>query len=345
MKTYSIITILIAALALGSCSSAYRSAQTPDAVYYSPEESNAPARTSSDEAVEADNPNASNYVVYSDDGNNESYGNDYDGNYSQRINMFDRPGSLYAFNNYYMGYPYMGMGLGSMMNYSYGFPSFSLGLNWGLPLGRWYSPYSYGMMYSPYGMMYSPYSYGMMYGPGYAFGGYPYYAGHGYGYYGGGYGKYLNITPRPASSWGPRRSVSSGAGIIRGVSNSEGASSPRRVFNSQNNAGAIDRSSGNSPRRVFKAKPDEHPLNVNTNRTVETERPKVRVFRRSTETNNNSTPVRSSRPVEVQRQPTETRTFQQPTRTFEQPSRTYQSAPSTPTRSSTPSRSFSPRGR
>lgn len=333
MKTYSIILSIAAVLALGSCSSAYRSAQTPDAVYYSPGEDNGSAQSDNQSTAvnQGDNADGGNYVVYDDNDNNGSfqnddyYGNDYAG--------------LYSSNSYYMDYPYMGLGYNSLWNYSYGFPSISIGLNWGLPLGRWYRPYyAYSPFYSPFshGMFYNPYN------PWYAYGGgYPYYPGYyGHAGFGGGYWKYCNLTPRPAISWGPRRVVSSNAAYRQSNTSQSGVTtSPRRVFTTQGNTGSVNTGNNtNSPRRVFKAKPGEQPVNVSNGRTVETQRTERRVFRRS---DDNPAPSQQ-RSVEVQR-PTrteETRTFQQPSRSFEN------NTQSTPTRSvSTPSRTFSPRGR
>lgn len=341
MKTYSILLSIAAILALGSCSSAYRSAQTPDAVYYSPPQDNgASAQSDNQTVVAAADSDAGSYVVY-DDGStdNGAYYNDYfDNGYGYS--------NLYSLNNYYMNSPY-GLGYNSLWNYSV-FPTFSLGMNWGMPFGRWYSPYyAYNMMYSPfsYGMMYSPFSYGMMYNPyspWYAYGGYPYYGGGGYYGYAG-YGKYGNLTPRPAISWGPRRSASSTAGYRRANTSQPATGvAPRRVFTTQgqNTDGRIN-SGVSSPRRVFKAERSEQPVNVTNNRTVQPERSRNRIFRSNNNNNNNTPSTQTPRRVEVQRpSPTENRTFQQPTRTFE-------SAPSsTPSRSmSAPSRTFSPRGR
>lgn len=327
MKTYSFI-LLIAALAIGGCSSAYRSTQTPDAVYYSPEQERS-VYTSSDNnqtVIQGDNPDAGSYVVY-DDGNNDY--NDYydDGYYSRRISMFDRPGSLYAFNNFYWNDPwywndpFMWNGLSSWnMGFAYnpfyrGYPSLALSWSWGSPWGRWYRPW--GHYYSPW------YSYGYS----------PYYSG---GYWGGyGYGKNIILNPRPATSYGARRSVSSRAanGISSPRSSSgERANAPRRVFrsnNSDNNDNNVE--TARRPRRVFKAQPDEHPVRVNNNRTVETQRPTRRVFKSNSDNN------RSYRPAQQN-----TRSINRPTRSFN----------STPTRSSSSSRSFSapartsaPRGR
>lgn len=326
MKTYSIIFLIAAVLALGSCSTAYRSGQTPDAVYYSPEQERTvyTSNNNGQTVIQGDNPDAGSYVVYNN--GEDGYNNYYeDGYYSRRINMFDRPGSLYSFNNYYLSNPWHGvydpfmwngmyaMNMGLYNPYFWSYPSLSLSLGWGSPFSRWYSPF--WRHYSPW------YSYGY-----YS----PYYTGYYGNYWGGGFGKNINIAPRPAVSYGPRRSVSSRAasGVSSPRVSGEHTNSPRRVFRSNNNTGNDNPGTVERPRRVFKSKTDEHPIQVNNN----TRTPNRRVFRSP---NNNQ--QNNYRPSE--------------NRSFNRPSRTFNSSPVN-TSSSGSSRSFSsparvsaPRGR
>jgi hypothetical protein len=343
MKTYS-IALLIAALAVvGGCSTAYQSGQTPDAVYYSPDPGVGPAAPNDNQtiAAQADSDDDGQYVTYDDGTQSAGYADDQDGYYARRINMFDNPGSLYAFNNYSLGLgysPYMGLGYSSLgwNPFMWSYPSLSLGWTLGSPWGGWYRPmYAYGA--------YSPYSLGFMNGY-YAGHGYYGYGGYGYGYgYGYGEGKYINRNPRPSISYGPRRSVSSQAGAVsRPTTSTDGSvNSPRRVFRSGNTGGTTGGDS--HPRRVFKSNPSEHPVNVNpSTRTVE-KQSRVRIFNRSTVTDRNE-----SSNSDRNYRPTETRRSVQPQRRFQNNTR-MQSAPSYNSNSgssqSAPARSFSPRGR
>jgi hypothetical protein len=320
MKTYS-IALLIAALALGGCSTAYQAGQTPDAVY-APAEGNvntASSANSDNERIASANDDSDDgqYVTYDNSDYNTGYADDYDGYYTQRIRMFDSPGSFYA-GSYYMGSPYsMSLGWSPLM-WS---PGMSLALTLGSPWGGWYSPwYAYGpYAYSPF------YSY------------YPYYPAYygGYGYYGGGFGgKYIIANPRPAASYGPRGSVNSRAGVrsTNTVNAGErvGTSAPRRVFTNGNTNGNIRAS---NPRRVFTSSPDEHPVNVNTNTRTTVERQPRRLFR----SNNTNRSNVISRPTETNR----------PVRTFENnaPQRSMSTFSNSSESNSAPVRISSPRRR
>jgi len=324
MKTYSFILVL-AALALASCGTAYRGTQTPDAVYYSPAQENAPSQGDHSGMAAAQDSEGGQYVTYDDGSASGGYADDYDDYYSRRINMFDR-GDYFA-TNYYMSSPwslgfspYYSMGLG-YNPFAFSYPSLSLGLGFGSPWGAWYRPsYAFGGWYSPF---YTPYSYF----PGY-YGGY---YGGGYGYYGG---KYISVSPRPASSVGPRRSINSrGAQGGTAVSPASGVSAPRRVFTT-NGSRETPAGVSSGTRRVFRSRPGEHPVNVNPN-VRSGERPSRSIFR-SNSTINRSSESRSVRPA---------RTFERNTNTY----RVEQSAPSFNRSSgsqSAPVRSFSsPRGR
>lgn len=303
---------VILALILGGCSTAYKTGQTPDDVYYSPAQERTTSYAGADQSQSsgvAATPaqDGSNYVTYNDAGsNNYASSNAYDYGYS------DPYYSPYYAGNY-------GMGWNSFYSpYSYSsfwYPSMSIGMGWGYPwlgMGSYYSPWSY------YG----------------GFGGYPYYSYWG-GYYSGYYtGKYSN--PRPANSYGPRVGMSSNAnarGYVTGGTNTNNyvnGNAPVRVFNT-GSTGTARPGVYNAPRRVFTPAPDERPVNVsNNNRSGGL----LRVFR----SDNNSAPQPVSRPVNTER-PAPVREFQQPARTFESAPRT-ESAPA-----SAPVRTFSPRSR
>lgn len=329
MKTYSIALLTAAVALMAGCSTAYRSGQTPDAVY-------APAGTAvspsgGTEAVSRENPDAGNYITYQ----NDQYSNgDYYNNDSYATDSYGSPYSLYSFNNIYLGMPgYLGLGYGPLgwNPYMWSYPSLSLAFTFGSPWGRWYRPYAFSpYAYNPYFPAYYGYYGGYhSYLPGY-------YDGYGYGYgYGYGGSKYLNL--RPANSYAPRNSHTSRArsAVSPGTRTSGTNVAPRRVFRSGTSGNTTER-----PRRIFRSKPDEHPIGVNPGRTVERQQPSRTVNRQSRQSTN------TYRRVETRPQ-TEQRTYQQPQRTYQQnDNRVERSAPSyqsTP-RSSAP-RTYSPRGR
>lgn len=292
MKTYSAI-LFIAALALSSCGTAYQAGQTPDAVYYSPEEEQQPVPTASsnaDQYVVNTDSEEGNYVVYQDGAGYNDYSYYDDGYYSRRIHMFDRPGGLFSYNYYMMNNPWYGGSpylWNSFAYNSFGWyhnpymwsPGLSFGLSWGLP-------YAYGGWYNPYRPYYG-YGYGYGYMPGY------YYGGYGYGY-----GKYLISNPRPAVSYGPRRSVGSRAANTNPSNRvsraGQSANAPRVSRTSServqgdNNTRATRRSfrqgenertvrtdnrrrtstSSRSERRIFRQRADERPVRVNQQRST-----------------------------------------------------------------------------
>lgn len=320
MKTYSIALFTAALALLAGCSTAYRTGQTPDAVY-------APAGTAAPsggaEAVSGDNREAGNYVTYDNDQYN-------DGDY-YNSSIYDRPYSLYAFNDMYVGPSYLGLGYGSLgwNPFMFSYPSLSLAWTFGSPWGRWY-PYGYGSLY-PFG--YSPWYGYNPYFPGY----YGYYGGlYRHGYYGGygyGYGgKYLSL--RPANSYAPRNSYTSRARAAERPETTTGGnnvtSSPRRVFRSNDNGNVTTR-----PRRIFRSNPDEHPIGVNPGTRTERREPARTVNRQNENNYRRSEPQRTYRPEPQQR------TYEQNNNRVERSAPSYNSTPSY----SAPSRTFSPRGR
>ncbi len=157
------IILLAGVAAFSSCSTAYRSGQTPDDVYYSPApESNSYVSTVNDK-------DQNSYSYRNEEGNSRISGMGYPA-YSSPLSLSMglgySPYSLYSYNNFYNPYGYN----------SYGYSPYGLkGMydpyydSYGYSGLSFYSPYNY---YSPYslGLGYSPYSYG--YGYGYS----PYYS-------------------------------------------------------------------------------------------------------------------------------------------------------------------------
>ncbi|NIG53937.1 hypothetical protein [Chitinophaga sp. Cy-1792] len=301
MKPISYSIMLAGILALGACSSAYKTASTPDDVYYSPRQrqqtqgyaTNNPSNgnTRQDDntfsAVPASEDDGGTYVTYSDEqGDYERRldrfgggGSSYSGNYMDGYNAGYVAGSNMSYSMS-MGYGYGGYGMGYGYPYSsfgYGYSpywgsSLSLGFGWGM--GGYYNPWYYGGGW-PY------YSYYPYYGYGY---GYPYY-GHGYygggGYYGhGAYYSRSNYVPvnrvnnfnRPDGSGGvPRPSRGGYQPVYSNTGNGSGYSRPSRVNYQPSNTsngtsnGSYTAPSTDRPRRVFQQSGSERPVYQNSN--------------------------------------------------------------------------------
>ena len=171
--------IITALAALSSCSTAYRSGQTPDDVYYSPAPVSAGGGGTQDNSYLStlNNKDQNSYAYRNSEetngsGNNNSY-------YTSPISLgFGMgygysPYSMYPYNSFmnpyyspysYGGYGYNSFGLKGMYDPYYNDFGFSS------PYGFGYSPYSFG--YSPYSLGYpylglglSPYSYSGYYSP------------------------------------------------------------------------------------------------------------------------------------------------------------------------------------
>lgn len=242
------------ALFLGSCATAYRTS-TPDDVYYSPSSQSLPQEqptTSSGQVLSTgDNSGSGNYITY-EDGSSPSGTYHTSGNYyTQQLMMFDNPygfsysPSLWAdpyfgynpmldpFNPYMMdpyygygnlgygGFGYGGLGYGGM---GYGGMGYG-GLSFGFGGGYFNNPFYYDPMYNPY---YDPWNYNPYYYPGIEI------------------GKYGNYTPRPSSTWAPRRSYYSPTANAGLPGNTARTGNPVRVF-----APGTGIVSPNQPRRVF----------------------------------------------------------------------------------------------
>ncbi len=207
MKTKHIL-LLAVVVAFSSCSTAYRSGQTPDDVYYSP----APALDTQDTYVRSDNQQDRN-----------SY---YNRNEDQEIRRAIQDPRYRSNVTLDLGYGYSPYSYGYMGS-SFGFSNFGYN-NYYAPYSPYsYNPYGYKGLYDPYGYNsygFSPYSYG--YNP-YGYGNFGY-SNYGYNYYNPYYGSYY-----PPVYGYP------------GIGNINTNSGPRKVnLGAYNNSGANIRNSG-----------------------------------------------------------------------------------------------------
>ncbi|WP_343302818.1 hypothetical protein AAHN97_14825 [Chitinophaga niabensis] len=333
-----IYSAIAALLVLSSCSTAYKTAQTPDDVYYSPGRAkvyaNNTARSTQQQASNADeetyNDNGDdNYVTYQDE-DEERY------DYARRIDRFSRGYNGYYWDGYYAD-PFYG-GPNIYMNNFYGYPSwgnsFSIGLGWGYNPYRWNNWYGNGWYGGGFGHPWYNSWYGSSwygggwYGNGWYGGGYP-----GGGWHGGG-GYYYT---RPANSWGPRGSSSSR--VFN--SNNYNSSNPRPVIRGSAPVRTFDRSGGtvvnpgnpnggrgSAPRRTFDRAPSERPV-TNPDSRPSRQAPS-RNFDRSN--SNDRPPVRQYTPEPSYRAPERSSA----------PERSYPS--SSPSSSPAPARTTRPRG-
>ncbi|MBS1736808.1 MAG: hypothetical protein JSS98_09445 [Bacteroidetes bacterium] len=232
-------------LVLGSCSTAYRTGQTPDDVYYSPTPAN------------------DDYVTQYNQDDRNSY--DYRNSEEYEIRRGIR-------NPVYRNSISIGLGFGG---YS---PYYSMGFSpyFGSPYG--YNYFGYNNFYNPYSYSYlNGFNYNGFYNP------YPYYNGnYGYGhsgYYGNYYGNYLPYYPGIGTV-----NTNRGVRRMNGATGSYGAANrgtngytpaPARTFPTQRPSSGV----GNVLRRVFNSgsntserNSNSRPANTrtfNTNRSTE----------------------------------------------------------------------------
>lgn len=234
------LLLLVAAIGLGSCSTMYKSGQTPDDVYYSP----APQQR-----VVASNNNYDN-EYNDDDGDYVTVRTDQDRTaYSGEDNylrMKVRNRTMWSSLDYYdamMYSPYGGFGWGGMGMYnpymmsSFYNPYFG-GSRWGLGLGFGGLGWGYSSIYHPFYSYYNPYSFYN-----------PYYGG---GWYGGGHYAPGVISMRPASSIAPRTTNLGryGGASRNGAVNNTGRNAPVRVYRNNDNNYVNPRSGSSPSRRV-----------------------------------------------------------------------------------------------
>nr|WP_295867110.1 hypothetical protein [uncultured Chitinophaga sp.] len=278
MKPILYIALAAGSFALGACSSTYKTAQTPDDVYYSPRQQQrtyASNNGSDGNSVQDEN---GRYTDAPDEGGTYVTYDDDQGDYQRRINRFGSNANTYnggywdgynAASNMYMGGWGAGYGYGPYSSFGYSSlwgPSMSLGFGWG---GGYYRPWSYGLGFGwggyPYYGSYWPY-YGGYYGHYY-----PYYAGgyYGGGYYGGGHYGGGYFTRRPANSYGPVRNGNERVRTANYTNNSGGNTGGGGYYRPARGAVAPANGGGNGnyvpsntdrPRRVFQQSSSERPV-------------------------------------------------------------------------------------
>ena len=252
--------LLLAAVAVGltSCSTMYKSGQTPDDVYYSPAPQQRVASSSNNDDQYYEDSDQNEYVDVQTEQDRSAYNSE--DNY---LRMKVRNPSLWSSLD---DYSYYGGGM---------YSPFSYGNRFGMGFG--YNPYSFYSPYSHYGM-----GMGMGYGWGGLYNGFynpysfynSYYPSYGYGHYYPGIisGKPGNV--RPSATYRPRTSnLSSYGNRSRNSEVNSSRNAPVRVFrNNDNNYVNPRGSSGNtSPRRSVERSNDSRPT-------------------RTFESNNNNTP-------------------------------------------------------
>lgn len=251
MSTRNLL-LLIAAVGLGSCSTIYKSGQTPDDVYYSP----APQQR----AVASNNNDSDEY-----------YGDEEDGDY---VNVrTDQDRNAYSGEDNYLRMKVRNRNMWSSLDYydAMAYSAYGGGFGWGGGMGfggmGMYNPYMMNNFYSPWGMGGSRFGMGL----GMGFGGMglgwgynsmfnpyfnnfynPYYGG---GWYGGGHyvgGVGSGRPMKPASTFAPRTSNLGryGGASRNGQVNGTNRNAPVRVFRNGNDNNYVNpRSSGNTSRR------------------------------------------------------------------------------------------------
>ncbi|RBL91916.1 hypothetical protein [Chitinophaga flava] len=269
---------LAGSFALGACSSTYKTAQTPDDVYYSPRQQQRTYASNNGSNGNSQQDENARYTQSADeDGGTYVTYNDDQGDYQRRLNRFGSTSNSYtggymdgysAASNLYMG----GYGYGFSPYSSFGYnslwgPSLSLGFGWG---SGFYSPWSYGGYGGGWGYPY--YGSYWPYGGGYYGHYYPVYAGgyYGGGYYGHGGGYYYS---RPSNSYGPVRSGNeriirasnyTNSGGNGGNAGGGGYYRPARgsvaPINNGGNSGGYAPSNTDRPRRIFQQSNSERPV-------------------------------------------------------------------------------------
>ncbi len=248
-----ILFMAAAVVGLSSCSTMYRSGQTPDDVYYSPapayqQRVASPNNSNQNEYTEENDTNE--YLSVQTEQDRSAYNSGSEDNY---LRMKVRNPSMWSSLDYYGGAMYS--------PYSYG-TGFGFGMGY-------YNPYSFNSPYFDYAMgfgwggMYSPF-YNPFYNPYYGYGGYGGYYGHSY-YPGGVYYGGKSGTVRPAGSYSPRTTNLGNYGRTRNAELINNTNKPVRVFRNGNSSGNNyinpgSSSSGNtSPRRSFNTQSDSRP--------------------------------------------------------------------------------------
>ena len=221
-----ILLLALSVAAFSSCSSVYKSGQTPDDVYYSPARIQVQAKGSDNDYVDVRQQKAgTNYQSY------EQYQDNYRDDRFLRMSV-GNPAYMSSYNSY-SGFDWRSNSYYD--GYNYGFSS------------PWNNYFAWNSFYNPYAMPYLGFGFGGYYGGGY---------GYGSGYYGGGYhstgavvysnyrapisrpvtfnvNSYSNGTRSAARSYSPNSSYyNNSQRYNNGNSNSNGN---RSYYNSSNN--------------------------------------------------------------------------------------------------------------
>ncbi len=219
------LLLALSVAAFSSCSSVYKSGQTPDDVYYSPAKQMAPAGNNDDEYVNVRQQKpGTNYQTY------EQYQDSY------RDDRFLR---MSVGNPYYMNY-YNGYG-----GFDWRYNSYYNGFNYGFT-SPWNNYFAWNSFYNPYSI-----GFGSYYGGGYGYSG---------GYYAGGYGgsgtKYTNyVTPisRPrvfnVNSYTTNKSARSYTPVNGSYYNNSNGNNNR--YNNSNNNSYYNNSNNNNNRSTY----------------------------------------------------------------------------------------------
>ncbi|GEP88383.1 hypothetical protein SAMN05660909_00840 [Chitinophaga terrae (ex Kim and Jung 2007)] len=264
---------LAASLALGACASTYKTAQTPDDVYYSPrQQQRTYASSDGSNGNSRQDENASYVQAADEEGSYVTYQDEDQGDYQRRLNRFGDNANSYS-GGYWDGYnaasnlyfnSFYGGGLGwaySPFNSWYG-NSFSLGFGWGSGFYRPWGSFGLGLGYG-WG-----YPYVGSYWPGY----YSYYPAYYNPYYGGGwihgggyYSSYRSPSYGPVRSGNERIITRSPSGYTRGntggnVGGNGYVRPARGSFQPSGSNGGYTPSAAERPRRIFQQSPSERPV-------------------------------------------------------------------------------------
>lgn len=261
--TYLLLAGLV--VVLGSCSTAYRSGQTPDDVYYSP------APETREVYVTSNNQRNADYYGYSNAEEREIRRGIRDKRYRASVNIG-------------MGVGYSPFSLGYSRFYSPFYDPF-------------YSPYAF-RMYDPFwGHGYSSFGYG--YNPYFGFGSHyphsfwnPYYGGHYGSYYPPAYYPPV-VSGKANTNTGPRTYNLNNYRNTRSTGNSNvertrPGSIPLRTFGNRNTTPSVENRSNRSVRRVFTPSQNNSSSNESERRYTPSRNQSEREYRPT-----NTTPTRT----------------------------------------------------
>ncbi len=226
-----ILLLALSVAALSSCSSVYKSGQTPDDVYYSPARQQVQADSYVDTRQQKEGSNLQSYEQYQDNYRDDRFLRMSIGNPSYLNSYNNYSGFDWRYNSFYDGF-----------NYGYNSP--------------WNNYFAWNNFYNPYAL-----SFGSYYGGGYYGGGY------GGGYYGGGGVKYsVNVAPisRPVV-FSPSSYSNSNRPAVRANANNSYFNNNQRYNNG--NSGSNNRTYNNN---TGSSHPTYAPANSNNSNNTNT---------------------------------------------------------------------------